>query len=68
MGNSNNNSELLQLPGVTRKREQRLRECGYVSLWDVADADIDQLTEDLEITKSLAQQMIQTAQYLVTHE
>ena len=61
-------SELLQLPGVTRKREQRLRDLGYLSLWDVAEADIDELADDLEITRSLSQQMIQTAQYLVMHD
>jgi predicted RecB family nuclease len=61
-------SDLLQLPGVTHKREQRLRELGYLSLRDVAEADINELADDLEITKALAQQMIQTAQYLVRHD
>jgi excinuclease UvrABC nuclease subunit len=65
---SSQTSELRQLPGVTRKREQRLRDRGYIALWDIAEADIDELAEDLMIAKALAQQMIQTAQYLVLHE
>ena len=64
----NHTSELLQLPGVTRKREQHLRELGYLCLRDVAEADVDELSDDLEITKALAQQMIQTVQYLVMHD
>ena len=64
----NQTSELLQLPSVTRKCAQRLREFGYFRLWDVAEANFDELVDDLEITKALAQQMIQTAQYLVMHE
>lgn len=59
---------LQQLPAVTRKREQRLRDYGYITLWDVAEADTDELAEDLMIAKALARQMIQTAQYLVLHE
>ena len=59
-------SELLQLPGVTRKREQRLRDYGFISLWDVAEADSSDLAEALIITRALAHQMITTAKYLVT--
>jgi excinuclease UvrABC nuclease subunit len=61
-------SKFLQLPGVTRKREQRLYDYGYINLWDVAEADIDELATDLMIAKPLAQQMITTAKYLVTIE
>ena len=61
-------SKFLQLPGVTRKREQRLHDYGYINLWDVAEADIDELASDLMIAKSLAQQMISTAKNLVTIE
>ncbi len=61
-------SELQQLPGVTRKREQRMRDSGYIHLWDVAEADVNELAEDLMIAKALAQQMIKTAKYLVTIE
>jgi hypothetical protein len=60
--------QLRQLPGVTRKREQRLRDYGYITLWDVAEADVDELADDLMIAKALARQMIQTANELVLHE
>ena len=59
---------LRHLPGVTRKREQRLHDYGYITLWDVAEADVDELADDLMITKALARQMVQTANELVLHE
>jgi hypothetical protein len=49
-------------------REQRLRDYGYITLWDVAEADVDELADDLMIAKALARQMIQTANELVLHE
>ena len=61
-------SKFLQLPGVTRKREQRLHDYGYIHLWDVAEADVEESAADLMIVRSLTQQMISTANYLVMIE
>jgi hypothetical protein len=47
---------------------QRLLDFGYISLWDVAEADCNDLAEDLMITRALAQEMITSAKYLITIE
>jgi hypothetical protein len=39
-----------------------------MTLWDVAEADVAVLADDLMIAKALARQMIQTANELVLHE
>ena len=54
-------SNLTQLSRVNQEMENRLKEKGYDTLWDIAYADMEELAEDAGINIRVAERMIDEA-------
>ena len=61
-------SDLKQLPGVDDELEKRLKEKGYVTLWEVAFEDFDVFAVDAGVTKDAAEKIIAAANMLLGFE
>ena len=53
--------DLKQLPVVDEELEKRLKEQGYVTLWEVAFEDCDIFAVDAGVTKDAAEKIIANA-------
>jgi len=57
--------DLTQLPGVDEELEKRLKEKGYITLWEVAFEDCDIFAVDAVTTKDAAEKIIANANTLL---
>lgn len=53
--------DLTQLPGVDKSLERKLKELGYETLWEIAEAEADELAKDAGVTAKDAEKMIAAA-------
>ena len=58
-------SDLKQLPGVDDELEKKLKEQGYVTLWDVAFEDYDVFAVAAGVTKDAAEKIVDAANELL---
>ena len=56
---------LTTLPGVDETLHEKLKEHGYESIFDIAEAGVDDLTGIREITKKKAKKIIEAAKKLI---
>jgi predicted flap endonuclease-1-like 5' DNA nuclease len=60
--------DLTQLPGINKKLERKLKERGYDTLYEIGEADVNDLAKDAGVTRKEAKQMIDTANKLLGFE
>jgi predicted flap endonuclease-1-like 5' DNA nuclease len=48
--------DLMQLPGINKKLERKLRERGYNTLYEIGEADVNDLAKDAGVTGKEAKQ------------
>jgi len=60
--------DLTQLPGVDMTLQRKLKSAGYDTLYEIAEATINELAEYAEVSKNAAKKMIEMANNLLGYE